>query len=107
MGQRSRRRARYGVREAGGTALRNDNAIRARCQRRSNDRAQVVRILDAVKQNDQSFLTMRRVGAGQNALERGSGASCRNCNDALMVFRVSQAIELAALLKSHGNALLA
>src|SRR5258708_37415405 len=74
--QRTGRSARDRVREAGRAPLGDDYAVCAGSKRRSNDSAKIVRILDAVKQDDETFLTVARAGGGggEGVLDRGFGA---------------------------------
>src|SRR5258708_13595023 len=90
------------VREAGRAPLGDDYAVCAGSKRRSNDSAKIVRILDAVKQDDETFLTVARagVGGGEDVLDRGCGARSSERDDALMIFRTREAIALGAILEA-------
>src|SRR5438105_12232880 len=107
MRQRSGGRARDGVRKACGAALRNHYAVRAGSERGSNDGTQVVRVFDTIEQHDQANLAARLIGAGKNISKACRSASGSNRDDPLMIFRIRQTVELAAVLEAHGNAQLA
>ena len=79
--------------------------MRTRGQRRSNDGAQIVRILDAIEQNDESGA--RLIRACENVVESRRSAGGGERDHALMIFRIGEAVELAAVFETHGNALLA
>ena len=102
---RAGRSARNGVGQADGAPLRNDHAMRASGERRANDGAEIVRIFDAIEKNDEAFasVTGAFICRGENAVERCRRARGRESDDSLMIFRIGQAIELAAVLKAHGN----
>ncbi len=92
MSQRSSGRARDRIGEAGGTALGNYNPMRACGQRRSNDRAQIVRILDAIKQDDESDLAAPGIRACENIFQSSSGPRRGQRDDTLMIFGIGQAV---------------
>jgi hypothetical protein len=97
--------ARNRVREAGRAPLGDDHAVGAGGQRSSNNGAEIVRVLDTVKQDDQTFLTVARagVGGGEDVFESCRGPCGGHRNDTLMIFRTGKAIDLGALLKAQGN----
>ena len=81
--------------------------MRARSQRRSNDGAEVMRVLDAVQKNEQPCLPLAGVGLLQDVFE-GHSRACRSQRDhSLVVLRIGQPVELPAVFEAHGNALLA
>src|SRR5580693_4311557 len=97
--------ARDRVRQADCAALRNDHAMSAGGQSRSNDGAEIVRIFDAVEKNDESFLTVIRglVGCRENTFQCGWRAGGGQTDDALMVSRIGKTIELPAVFKANGD----
>src|SRR5712692_3970804 len=101
--------ARHRVRQSRRAPLRNDHAVRSRGQRGADDCAQVVWILDAVEQHNQPFLSAAVAGirGRENVVEGGSRAGSSQGHYALMILGIGQAVELAALLKSHGDVSLA
>ena len=74
-------------------------------QSRSNDGAEIVRIFDAIEKNDQSFQTVIRglVCCRENTFECGWRAGGGQSDDALMVSRIGETIELPALFKANGD----
>ena len=54
-------------------------------QRRSDDRAQIVRILDAIEQNDEAELAPRVIGARENVVESRGGARSGERDHSLMI----------------------
>jgi len=105
MRERACGSARDRVREPDCAALRNDDAMRACGEGRPNHGAEIVRIFDAVEKNDESFASVigALVRGGENALERSRGAGGGQSDYSLMIFRIGETIELAALFKADGN----
>src|SRR5262249_11046051 len=64
---------------------------------------------NAVKKNDQTLLSSpgTLVRCIENIFESCGGSSRHNADDSLVILRVRQAIELAAIFKAHGNVVLA
>ena len=102
--QSSGGRTRDRIREARRTALRDDHAMHASGQRGTDDGAEIVRIFDAVEQNDQPLATFRMVGAVENVVEGGGRSRGGDSDDPLVVPRVGQTIELPAILETDGDA---
>src|SRR5580700_7540293 len=97
--------ARDRVRQADCAALRNDHAMCAGGQRRSNDGAEIVRIFDAIEKNDESRPAVLRslVCCCENTFECGWRAGGGQTDDALMVSRIGETIELPAVFKTNGD----
>ena len=103
--KRPGRRARDAIGKPGGAAFRNDDALRTGGQRCSHDRAKILRVLDAVEKNQQAGSAVRIARLQQ--VFKTCRRRCRNQrDDALMLACAGGAIELYALLKAHGNAVL-
>src|SRR3954449_2006201 len=96
---------RDGVGKTRGAALGDDYSVGAGGERRSNDGSEIVRVFHSVEQHDQAFFAA--TGGFVSGLEyvfEGCGrACCDQANDSLVVFRIGEAIELTAILESHGN----
>src|SRR5579859_3581453 len=105
MRERAGRSARNRVREPDCAPLRNDHAMSACCERRANDGSEIVGIFDAVEKHNESFASVigALVCSGENALESSGGARGSQSDDTLMVLRVGQTIELAAVFKTDGD----
>ena len=62
-------------------------------------------IFDAVEKDDESLASV--IGAlirgGENAFERSRSTRGGQSYDSLMIFRIGETIELAAVFKAHGN----
>jgi hypothetical protein len=99
------RGARDRVRQPDCAAFRNDHAMRAGGEGRSNDGAEIVRIFDAVEKNNESFasVTSTLVRCRENAFECGWCARGGKSDDTLMIFRIGKAVELAAVFKADRN----
>ena len=87
-------------RQAGGASFRNHHALRARGQRRAHDRAQIMRILDAIEQDQQALRGFR----AQQILELDGGLGGGERGDALMLARAGEAVDLLPLFEAHRNA---
>ena len=94
-----------GVGESGGSAFGNDHTVRACGEGGANDGAEIVRIFDAVEKDDEAFASVigAFVGGGENAFERRRSARGGQGDDSLMIFRVGETIQLAAVFKADGN----
>jgi len=99
--------ARDRVGEAGGAALGDDNPVSSGGESGANDRAEIVWIFDAVEKNDKAALVLGGIGALEDVFERGGRASGGDGNNALMIAGVGEAVEIAAVLETHGNVALA
>jgi hypothetical protein len=90
---------------ATGKCARAPAEARATASVRPNDSAKIVRILDAVKQDDETFLTVASagVGGGEDILDRGCGACGSEGDDTLMIFRTGEPIDLGAILEAQGD----
>ena len=82
-------------------AFRNDDAVRAGSERSSNDRAEIVRIFDAIQQNNQAWLALFMVRGGKNIFESTGLAGRANRDDSLMITRSRSAIELCAFFEAY------
>src|SRR5258707_4856841 len=78
--------------------------MRARRQRRANNSAQIVRILHAIQQNNQSRLLRIFVRARNNIFQRRRRPRRSDRHHALMVARARAAIHLRTILKSYRHA---
>ncbi len=96
IGQRAGGSARDGFRKPDGAAFRNHDGGCAGCVRGTNDRAEIMRIFDAVEDDMQST-------ARGGFIEGRVFFSGAESNDSLMGGAASGAIELIAGLESHGN----
>src|SRR5579859_2295999 len=101
MRQRSRRRSRHRVRQSRRAPLRNYHAMCPRRQRRPNHRAQIVRVLHPIQQNNQSCLLRILVRIRNNIFERHRGARRSYRHHALMVASARAAIDLRTIFKSY------
>src|SRR5271170_1195722 len=97
MFQRPSRSPRNAIREPRRPPLRNHHPRSPSRKRSPHNRAQILRILHAVKQHNQRPFGFRR----QQILQLHSRPRSRQRNHALMLPRPSQPINLRAVLKSH------
>src|ERR1700733_442133 len=95
MLERACRGSRNRIGQAGSAPLRDDDAFSSRRERRADNRAEILRVLNTIEQDEQRlasfflqqvFKCQRRAGSGER-------------DDALMVARHREAIELAAILE--------
>ena len=77
--------------------------MRARSQRRANDRAKIVRIFDAVKQHNQSRVDSFLVRVRKNIFKRACRARSANRHNSLVIACACSAVELPTLFKADGD----
>ncbi len=70
----------------------------------ADDGAQVVGVFDAVEQDDDATVA-GWIGVSENVFERAGGACGDDGDDALVIFGVGEAVELAAVFEADGDAL--
>ena len=87
----------YGLRESGGTPFGNDNSVRAGGVGCADDRAEIVRIFDAVEDNEQ-------FGRGRDIPQVRVLLLATERDNALMRFHPRETVERAAFFKSYGRA---
>ncbi len=104
MRERTGRGAGDHISQAGGAALGNDDAVRARGKSRADDGAEVVRVFDTVEKNDQALLRCVARGALEESFESGCGARSGERDDALMLARAGQTVHLRPVFEAHGHA---
>jgi hypothetical protein len=63
-----------------------------------------VRVFHAIEQHDQPLLALRVVGAIKDIFKGGRLPSRCNSNDALVIARVGEAVELRTVFETHHNA---
>lgn len=93
--------ARDGVGEGGGAALGNDDAGGSGGERGANDGAEVVRVFDAIEENEESgriFLC-----GGEEVFEIEGAAGGEESDDALMVAGGCEAVEAGTIFKADRN----
>ncbi len=100
-----RGRSRHRIRQPRRPPLRNYHAMRTGRQRRSNDRTQIVRILDAIQQNNQSRLTTRsaRIRSFNNFFNRSRRTRRHQPDNPLVILRIRQPVNLRPIFKPHRN----
>jgi hypothetical protein len=104
MRQRPGGGARHAFRKARGAALGKYQPIGTRGQRRAHNSAQVLRVFDAVEQHQQALLRVFGPRFAKEVFERQRELCAGQGDDALMLARAGQAVELRALLKPHRDA---
>ena len=95
------------VGESGGASLRNDNAVCAGGERRADDGAEVVRVFNAVEQDDETALIFGGVGASEDVVESGGSTGGGDGDHTLMIAGVGKAVEIGAIFEADGNLSLA
>ena len=96
--------ARDRVGEGRGAAFGDDDSLGACGERRADDGAQVVGVFHAVEQDDDATVA-GWIGVSENVFERAGGACGDDGDDALVIFGVGEAVELAAVFEADGDAL--
>ena len=86
------------------SALRDDNAVCACGLCRTDDGTQIMRVLDAVADNDERHLTAL-LGDAENIVERDVLLCRRLCDNALMVAGRAHAVQLAPVAGDDRNAM--
>ena len=93
-------------RQPRGAPFRNHHAVRARRKSRSNNRAEVLRILHAIQQHKQSRCRRIRSGMrGQKFFERDSRFRGDQSDNTLMIASSRGAIHLRTFFESHRHAI--
>ena len=106
MGERSGGSAGNGFGEPSGAAFGSDDAMRAGGESGANDGPKVVRIFDAIEENNEADLAFIVIGTSEDIFERGRSAGSGEGDYALMIAGIGKAIELAAFFEAHRNAVL-
>jgi hypothetical protein len=100
MRERARGSAFDRVGQARSAALRNHDALRASRERRAHDRAEIVRVLDAVEKHEQALPGFY----AEQILKLDGGLCGAKRGDPLVFARPGEAIELQAILEAQRHA---
>ena len=92
------------VGEASGTTLGGNYAVSSSGKRGPHNGAEVVRIFYSIEENNETDLTFRLIGAGENIFDSGGGAHGGDGDYTLMFASVGESIKLAAIFKADRNA---
>ena len=96
--------ARDRVRETSGAAFGNNYAMSAGGKGSADDGAEIVRIFDAIEENNQTQVIFGFICVIDDVFEGGGCAHGGDRDDALVLAGVGEAIELAAIFKTNGDA---